>query len=128
MNNPRLEVLGAGEYCFYSTDNVNGKQITRKIQNGAGYIYYCDGENAGGLRTLFTNIDGESIALQNINTARVFKILNYKRVSADTHGNIYGYSNRGRAYIRSGNKKINLQVSVRGDIVTVGWPVILGGY
>jgi len=122
-HDPALEVLGAGEYCIYSRDVVTSNLITKRIDSGIGYIYYCDSSDAAALRPLFKKIDGESIILENCSMQRVYKILNYKKV-----GSHYGYSNRGRAFIKDGNTKINLQVVQRGDVTVVGWPVILGSY
>lgn len=127
VQNPRLEILGSGEYCFYSRDQINSSLITKKIDSGIGFIYYCDSSNAGVLRPLFEKIDGESITLKKTSPTKILKLLNYNKVSS-TSEVYYGYSNRGKAFIKNGNTKINIQISSRDGITTVGWPVILGSY
>jgi|GEM_PF-1112488 len=133
VGEPPLEVLGSGEYCIYSRDAVESPLIEKRIDSGIGFMYYCKSSDAAKLRPLFTVIDGESITLENYSAAKVFKILNYKKISSsyivESAGGIYyGYSNKGLSFITYGSVKINLQVAVRGSVTTVGWPVILGGY
>jgi len=98
----------------------------RRVSSGIGYIYYTDSGNAAALRARFTHIDGESIVC-HFSAQQVFKKLGYHQVSSGG-GISYGYSAKGREFIKSGGRKINLQVAERGGVTVVGWPVILGGY
>ena len=125
--NPRLEILGEGEYAIYSREDIRHHLIDKKISSGIGFIYYTNSANAVALRTQFDNIDGESIMLRGLSAKEVFKKLGYSEVSAS--GDMYcGYSPRGLTFIKNGQKKINLQVVERANSVVVGWPVILGSY
>ena len=135
QTNPALEVLGQGEYCIYSSNDISNKPsatalITKRINSGIGYIYYCKSSNATTLRPLFTKIDGESLTLNNtkLSARTILNRLKYNSITSDIEGNTYGYSNRGKAYIKNGKAKINLQISIRNNTTTVGWPVILGSY
>ena len=128
LHDPHLEVLGFGTYCIYSKEKISSPLVINCIDSGIGYIYYCESSNAAALRTKFNKIDGESISIQNISAERILKKLNYKKICSDTSGNLYGYSGRGRTFIKNGNTRINLQISTRSEITTVGWPVILGSY
>ena len=123
LRDPALEVLGRGEYCIYSRDVVTSPLITKTLNSGIGFIYYCESTDAKQLRKLFTKIDGESLTLEDFSTHLVFKKLNYKKVIPG-----YGYSARGKTFIKNGKSKINLQVVARDNVVIVGWPVILGSY
>jgi len=122
-DNPRLELLGEGEYAIYSRDDIHSSLVERRVASGIGYIYYTTSANAPALRTLFTNIDGESIVLPRISGRQVFKKLGYQEVSPG-----YGYSPRGRDYIKVDGQRVNLQVVERNNSTVVGWPVVLGTY
>jgi len=131
--NPQLEKLGSGEYQIYSTETVTSPLITKVINLGFSYIYHTDTNNAADLRKLFTYIDGESIILtdSNLTAEHVLLILNYHPISAWQNGELvstYAYSIRSKNFITNDNKKINLQIAQNGNILTVGWPVILGSW
>ena len=141
IENPRLEVLGVGEYCIYSTQEVVSEFITKRIETGIGYIYYCSSDAAEKVRALFNKIDGESIKLYIENHGRQWQsqlddILqkldyHYHKISETYDGIIriyYAYSNRVKDFINIGKDKINLQIAQRGDVIVIGWPVILGSY
>jgi hypothetical protein len=129
--NPQLETLGHGEFRFYSTDAVSSPYITKTVNLGFSYIYYCDSRDATKVRALFTRIDGESITLKGKSARAITQKLGYRVVSESRISNVvsvYAYSPRGQAYLQSGGQKINLQIAVSGQTTTVGWPVILGSY
>ena len=124
--NPRLEVLGLGEYAIYSREDVKSSLVSRRVSSGSGYIYYTESVKAAALREKFTIIDGESIVCR-FSAQQVFKKLGYQEVSSG-EGIHYGYSPRGLDFIKVSGQKINLQVAERGGITIVGWPVILGSF
>ena len=135
QRDPALEILGQGEYCIYSRDNILLNPtavdlIIKRIESGIGYIYYCKSQDAKTLRPLFFKIDGESLSLCNTSQSAntILRKLKYKAVSSDISGNLYGYSDYGKTFVKNGNKKINLQISIRNNTTTIGWPVILGSY
>jgi len=128
---PRLEILGDGEYRIYSTEWVENDLITNTTNLGFSYIYHLKSHNAAEVRKLFTKIDGESITLNNISKTTVLKKLGYKIVANSNIDNIkitYAYSPRGKTFIKDGAQKINLQIAKNKDTLIVGWPVILGSY
>lgn len=130
--NPKLEVLGAGELSIYSRQDVESALIKRRVETGLGFIYYIERRDAEEVRSLFTQIDGESIALgDGVSAQSILAKLGYKIVSTSNDGVMqvtYAYSARDSSFILSGEQKINLQIAERNGIVTVGWPVILGSY
>lgn len=125
--NPKLEVLGDGEYAIYSREVVKSHLVQRRVASGIGYIYYTDSQNAEALRQKFNYIDGESIVIEAKSAHGVFAQLGVREVSAG-NGIFYGYSPRGKSFIKSDGRKINLQVVERNGSTVVGWPVILGSY
>lgn len=131
-SNPKLEQLGEGELCIYSTQDVHSRLIKRRVETGLGYIYYIESSDAAKVRAMFSYIDGESITLNGQKTAQaILAKLGYTKTSSSYDGImdiVYGYSASCNTYILQDNKKINLQVATRDGRVTVGWPVILGSY
>jgi len=121
--NPRLEILGEGEYAIYSREDVQSSLVDRRVSSGVGYIYYTVSKNAEALRAKFSNIDGESIVLAGQSAKEILKKLGYREVSPG-----YGYSPRAKDFIKANGQKINLQIVERNDSVVVGWPVVLGSY
>jgi len=119
--NPRLEVLGSGEFAIYSREDVRSPLVNRRVVSGIGFIYYTDSVNAATLRTKFNSIDGESIVISGKSAREVFRKLGYREISPG-----YGYSPRGRDFIKVDGQRINLQVVERNGTTVVGWPVILG--
>jgi hypothetical protein len=126
--NPRLELLGDGEFAIYSREDIRSPLVDRRVASGIGFIYYTDSINAHALRNKFTHIDGESIVLpRHFSANQIFRKLGYREVSF-TGTIAYGYSPRARAFIKSDGQRINLQVVERNGTTVVGWPVILGVY
>jgi len=127
VENPRLEVLGDGEFAIYSREDVRSALVQRRVASGIGFIYYTDSGNAAELRAKFSKIDGESIVLGQKTAGQIFRKLGYREVSFS--GRItYGYSPRARTFITSEGQRVNLQVVERNGTTVVGWPVILGSY
>jgi len=132
VSNPRIEVLGSGQFRFYSRERIHSPLIYGTIQIATGFIYITTSDNAPLLRRKFSQIDGESLTLDYAKSKReILHILGYTAVSTQNNSVMqitYAYSGRGLSFIRSGRDRINLQISNRSGVVTVGWPVILGSY
>jgi len=131
---PPLETLGGGEYCIYSSEFINSPLVTKRINTGFSYIYYCAPSDAAALRKAFSKIDGESVVISGVTPSTAAKILSrlkYRIVSvtaSDECKIYYAYSPRAKTYITDGGRRINLQVCYRDGSLAVGWPVILGSY
>jgi len=142
--NPRLEILGSGEYSFYSTETISSDLIIKTVNLGFSNIYVCNSKDANKVRALFTNIDGESISIANVKNiqailrklnydavARFCKAGSYRKISQSNiagHQIIYAYSPRAAAYITDNRQKINLQIAQSSNALIIGWPVILGSF
>jgi len=125
VENPRLEILGEGEFAIYSREDVRSPLVVRRVASGIGFIYYTDSGSAAELRAKFDNIDGESIVVSGKSARQVLGVLGYREVSSGG-GVWYGYSPRGRDFISVEGQRVNLQVVERNGTTVVGWPVILG--
>ena len=132
LSNPRLELLGDGDFSIYSREVITSPLVHSVTNIGIGFVYTTTSSNAAALRAKFNQIDGESIVLSTFKEpSRILALLGYTKVSTQTLSDlhtIYAYSGRGRDFITSEGTRINLQIAVRGDRVTVGWPVILGSF
>ena len=134
--NPRLEILdphGRGTYAIYSAEDISSPLITYRTDLGFSYIYTLSPTHAAIVRALFTHIDGESLTLQNptLTPGQILRTLGYHKVSASISSGpeiTYAYSNRGQAFIRANNQRVNLQIAATTTQITIGWPVILGPY
>ena len=132
LQNPALEVLGAGEFRIYSRQKVESHLISRRIDIALGHVFITASYNANALRAKFTHIDGESITLNwRIPARYILNKLGYHKIESQTIHRMhitYAYSARGRDFITSGSDRINLQIVERANSTTIGWPILLGGY
>ena len=133
LGNPTLETLGSGEFRIYSREYVRSPYVQRKISIATGFIYFTHSNYAARLRAKFNAIDGESITLDSHKTPReIMRTLGgYREIETLDHPIVhitYAFSGRGRDFIDTANGRVNLQISDRAGIVTVGWPVILGSH
>ena len=132
IDNPQLEALGAGDFFIYSREVVASPLVISTTHVGFGIIYKTRAENAMELRRKFDVIDGESITLDRAKSTRdVLRLLGHEVVDEHSGGGkvvTYAFSGRGREFIVSDGRRINLQVVERGGRTSVGWPVILGSF
>ena len=129
--NPRLEVLGSGYVKIFSRERVTTNLATKQYL-ATGFMYRARSHNAAALRAKFTQIDGESIVLDNYKPAhQILAILGHHTVGTQITAQTqitYAFSNRHQSFITSNQTRINLQIASRDGRVTIGWPVILGSY
>jgi hypothetical protein len=118
---PQLYYYG-GEYCIYSRDNVVSPLISRRVDFGLGYIYYCDSANAEKLRVKFKNIDGESIVIKDkIKYESILQKFALHKTD-ETFDGIY------KTIYAKNERYGTVQIVVRANDIVVGYPAILGSY
>jgi hypothetical protein len=111
-----------GEYCIYSRDDVASPLISRRVNFGLGFIYYCDSQNAPKLRGKFNSIDGESIVIKGkIKYDSILQKFALHKTGEDFDGIYHTIYAKNERYG-------TVQIVVRGDDVVVGYPAILGSY
>jgi hypothetical protein len=110
-----------GEYCIYSREDITDPLVSRKINYGIGYIYYCDSNDAAKLRKSFTSVDGESIIVKNTTPDTILRTLALQETYQSNDG-IY------KTIYAKNSRLGSVQIAVRAADIAVGWPVVLGSY
>lgn len=125
----------SGEYCFYISSAVDESDFLRVEKNGDGYLAYCPLSNAPNLKDSYRDdIEGESFWVTGgMGTVReILSMLGGVVVSEGTVDGIYTvYVYTGRLNCPSVvlfGDKVNVQIALNDDKVTVGYPIILGSY
>lgn len=111
----------------FEMDNVN------KIKNGNITILESSNINREKIMKYVDCYFGESLTIMSgvhsIN--EVFSFLSFKNLQIEQIDNItcyIGYCKGFSKFIMYENKRINIQIAVRDNMITVGFPIILGSY
>ena len=114
---------------IYTTENLVAPECT-SIPSGNGYIIKCDSTCSHALLTQLNKnkVLGVSFEIPNCDFNTLTQKLNLQLICSQIVEDIvfvYGYSPRLSKFITVDGEKINIQVAKRGDIVKVGYPLIL---
>lgn len=124
-NNPVFGACGAGNagsaYTFYYK------------QGNTGRIEICEARKAEETKARLKNIKGESLSYQTDESEfeRLISKYNIKVTFTEEAGKIksaYGFSNKFNNFLYIDGKKINVQISYDNGYITIGTPVIFGGF
>ncbi len=123
-----------GTYTFYSLENLQDSRVD-VVKSGNGYLLSCDTSVAGDIyKTLNqSSLQGESFCFRG-DRSSAFKIieeLSANVLKAEDFGGIYivyAYTQKLLSSTLIGGEKVNIQIAVNKNLVTVGTPLILGGY
>lgn len=121
-------------YSFYTVDNISAIKNANIVKNGNSLIVSCDSKNASIVRNSIINVLGESVQFTNPNNSTLNKINNYlkdKLLHTETVGKTeikYAYDQTLLRYVMVDGKKVNLQVATNGNLITIGYPLILGSF
>lgn len=121
------------EYCFYISSEINEEDFTRIVKNGNGYVGYCSVLDAPSIKNRY-KVDGESFTLTGtkVTVGEMIKGLSAKIVSqgeVDGIYTVYLYTGRlNTPSIELFGDKVNVQIALNGNKITVGYPIILGSY
>ena len=124
-----LKVQSAQRVEFYCSKKVDGL-MADVVQNGEGFIYSCQPQNA---KTVYENLSGcfgFSVKYQNNNALNEI-IKNMTLIKKESQGDltlIYGRVPSALFFDFVGNQKVNIQIAMRGQSLVVGSPIILGSY
>ena len=124
----------SGEYIFYAKNIDNlPKDSAFVIQNGNSYIVKTDFENAQKVKAKLCGIIGEAVSFSGSTLDAIFfmnKIgmeLKIEESINDIHI-FYGYIKGLEKYMFVGNEKINTEIAVSQNKITIGYPIIIGDY
>lgn len=127
------KINNSGQYYFY----VKGDYKLDKclcISSGCGTIIQTKFNNATQTKKLLDNIQGESYCFKTSNeniTNEILTLFNaviIKQQEIDNLKIVYAYSNGLEKYVKDDGEKINLQICINNENVTIGYPIILGSY
>lgn len=115
-NNFSLLNYFSGDYTVY-TSNENSINL--------GFCYM-------GKEHTKDEVVGESIKIENLEIGSALKTLSANVVKTEYLDDgttvIYAYSSLINESVKIENKNVNLQIAERNNIVTIGWPLILGSF
>jgi len=117
-------------YYFY-TGAPSGLDCTENITNGSGVIVSCDIRDAMRVRRSLKSIDGESVTFKGTDIGAVIAYLSARVEYTETVENIliyYCYSPLLSKGVDLSGKKVNMQIAYSNGLVSVGTPLLLGGY
>jgi|GEM_PF-4709965 len=120
-------------YCFYTNENYakNGVQVT---DNGISKMIFCDYKDANKIKNSLNSIYGESICIKNVDKkdiSNIYKKIKNTKVLQENFENMqvfYCYDTKLSKFVIVDGKKINTQIAVCSDSITIGYPIILGEY
>lgn len=124
----------SGTYTFYTQEKFDDN-LAECMQSGNGFLVSTSNKNASDvfLKLNLKMLQGESFCFDgNMLDAQVLiKKLNGEILKTEKVGDIlifYGQSKKFKKYVSVDNKKINFQIAVNNGKITIGTPLILGGY
>ena len=124
---------------------INSKHNTQQfsLNNYFTGSYYCytNSKNSNGINLGFCNLSttkakqntiiGESMQVENLEISTAIKSLKAKVVKTEYLNNqtiIYAFTPLIKTNIILNNKKVNIQIAIKNNISTIGWPLILGSF
>ena len=130
-----IEDCANPKYHFYVTLNsLENVDDCHYVKNGEGGIITLEKDELN-LLDLFDigTMYGKSIefeankkAYSNILSGLNFKVI--KKENFENFETIYGYNENFGKSVSLFGKDVNIQIAKRGDVVSVGFPIILGSY
>jgi len=122
-----------GTHTFYCSQQAfKGEAQTTK--NGNGYLISVDTHTAEAFeKTLNSKYQGESFCFfgSKNDLNQVLKKLNAKVVKKEVFDDlfvVYGFSPKLKNYILMESQKVNVQIALNKNKITVGTPLILGSF
>ena len=120
-------------YCFY-VNQLNEKiPNTYVIDNGVGCMVYCDKNDADTAKKMLGDINAESVCLKNpcVDDIKIVDSLLKNAILTENCGDVniyYCYITTLLKYVTINGQKINMQIAIGKNIITIGYPIILGEY
>ena len=121
------------QVSFFVTDNINNKEINQ-INNGIHNIVLCNSNTAYKTYDKLKSVVGISFSFLGKRTdfinicEKLNIVIKSKEIINDEITSYLCYTKKIRNHINVDNEKINIQIAVNKDIITVGTPIILGSF
>ncbi len=115
---------------FYTSGQAVGEE---KIKTGNGYIIISSLRNSENVLSENRNIIGQSLSFEG-NTEIYLEYKNrlnlvvVKEESVLEIKTLYGYTPKIKNFILIDGQKVNIQMALNKNIISVGTPIILGSY
>lgn len=127
--------FNCNDYCFYIEGQVDEADFTRIVKNGDGYVGYCSIVDAPQVKKRYARkVEGESFTLYGtkVTVGKIINELSGRVVSegmVDGIYTVYLYTGKlNTPSVQLFDDKVNVQIALNGDRLTVGYPIILGSY
>lgn len=120
-----------GTYSFYC---AGSQDISGSVAVGTGSIVTCRAKDYKSVRNALAGVAGESFSIEQsdpVDLANILAVLKVEQVRSETVDGIYiiyGFSNLLVRGVNLSGAKINVQIAVSANRITVGTPLILGSY
>ena len=117
------------EFC-YITNCDDAFTSNRIVQTNNCQFVYFD-KNAGNVnmnKVLYKQVSFDKKSFNKLKFFNDFNIYEIKSEFVDDIAIIYGYSPSFKDVIYVSENKINFQIAIDGNIVTIGYPMIFGAY
>ena len=137
LQKPKLSGLLDGNnytYSFYTNGIANLIPNAKIIKNGNTSIVRCEANYVSSVRNCLSDVLGESVVVKNPSKEQVKKILNYlqnktfRSENIDETHIVYAYDETLNRYIMLDGQKTNIQVAMKNDTITIGYPLIFGDF
>lgn len=118
-------------YTFYTLEKMDSDLPYTK--NGDAFVHYCDFKNASKVKQQLSGILGESVSfcgdkVDGLNFLSNFDYTTILVENIDGIWTLYAYSPKIENFVFVNNQKVNIELAVNKNIVTIGSPIIVGSY
>ena len=128
--------LNNGTYNAYVTNFVSAEETENSysyVKVASGGIVACQMQYIQEVKSYNFNILGESLSFYGSidefnNLVKIYRVKIIKTEQVGEILTIYGYSFAFKKHIILDNKKVNVQIAINSNCITVGTPIILGSY
>lgn len=121
------------EYVFYSKEKASFYNC-KIVDVGFGSIITCNENNAQNIKRQINDLSGESCLIKIENKDEILNIINKMSAKIISQNEIDGlhiieaYSSKLSKFVYVSENKVNLQFAFKDNLLTIGYPVIMGSY
>ena len=137
LQKPKLTGIIDGNnytYSFYTNKLENQIPNAKTIKNGNTSIVRCEANYVQSVRNCLSDVLGESVVVKSPSKEQMKRILAYLKDKTfrsevvDKTEIVYAYDETLNRYIMIDGQKSNIQVAIKNDLVTIGYPIIFGDF